>query len=164
MFTCARHLSYSRLKLLYARVPQLLKTNEWESILDSALDFQEWLTTVKYEDQQWKKKSMKVGPQIQSGTNPQAKPLDPTGTFLKLQFLKDGSCQLLLNPVSQLIKFPVPKMFPINRIQNNNALLYFLSNLQQNTFTTISHGQQWFYKFWLISSCNNNPLKLFYHL
>lgn len=79
-----------------------------------------------------------------------------------MQFVKDGSCQLPLNPVSQLIKFLVPKMFPINRIQNNNTVSYFLSILQQNTFITISYGQRWLYKFSLLPSCDNNPLKLFY--
>lgn len=39
-----------------------LQNNRWAYILNSALGFQEWLITVKYEDEQGGKKSMSLGP------------------------------------------------------------------------------------------------------
>lgn len=60
MFTCEIHLSYSKLKL-HLTVPlpwqstTALQNRRGTYILDPYLDFHEWLTIVKYEDQQWKK-------------------------------------------------------------------------------------------------------------
>lgn len=50
-----------------------LQNNRWAYILNSALGFQEWLITVKYEDEQGGKNLWALVLPIQLGTNSQAK-------------------------------------------------------------------------------------------